>query len=1150
MLSDINELQQQMEQGIAQLPGAVGEAFDVAKEALDKAVLAAGDDESTADYELVQMIMSTQLEDWVLAFVQNLESLLWDDEPVNCLDESAILHFSHERHSDDSVLLPIEQERFAALRGLVNDAMEAYAYIAWQMSGVQNAGGGLEGQKEIVHTIANLHPGYIMQVVQSSLTRTIQVEWQERQSSLRILYRLMAGDVLRACVNLYRELLPVTRAFQSRYPELNGPPLSMPSVLSESVSSAVDDHDTDTSVVDQKAEVINVEDSTVIKEDTPVEVSAIEVEDMPTPEETPITREETPIEDEVPALESVDESDSAVNGAIIVEGDDEDLGVSVVPDAESDDNHSDNIPAEGSAIAFEDTSPALAEPPKSPGIWVSNEIDDDLDDDAPSKSSAGSLLDGQYSQLLGRVDLDEEDWIVDTYPPSSGSLGEGRTSRLEGFKTKSVDIVPEPFEEEYSHPLQTDPNGDEEAWALALEAQAQDDPLSPDELQDFLKERRSESSSFEAEETNDFQIAENTEPPEDVFGEAGLFEPGINMDDVELELVDDIELADDGELDDEGIVELETDDDVPQLDVVATLDEDSSGLDDDVAELDESDSDDYEVSVDAPNKEHAEYADDDDADKALLELEESLAVEDSMEVEESIEYDGDIELIDYGEGSSDPEPVAKEPVKESVASRNTKTLFMRPRLGPEDGDEITLARLERVADAVVERLLGQALNYEGVIEQFREVDEKARGHRADFDQECLDKFDQIKQLLEQTTDKKITIQGVIELMNQAFLPLFAYCIEDETVFEDPRHGAREFWTALSNFASLIRTPVGFEFKKLQRFVEGFLENYDGSEAHYFDYADRIQRELMESDASLAEAPLGVLNRSAQETVDFFLQLQCRLLHRELYFHRMIREVWKGVLNRVAKRHEVGSAQWHYSAGVYCSILWTTQVMSTDTSKEQILRRLPKIANEMRSLFAQYKVRSVVQHMLVEELNRLHIKIMRGMDGATIVDSQRTKSRIKPWFKEVIFEDEEVISVDGDDSVQVDTTAEAEAETENETVDASATDEESESFDGGLEVVQFEKSEPAEDKDPPPVVSTQGSLQKAYEIVSELKKGTQVELSGLAPGSLYYLAEVDRRIGVYHFHALSGMGEMSINKGQLVSELLKGNIRILEDLTKK
>ena len=253
---------------------------------------------------------------------------------------------------------------------------------------------------------------------------------------------------------------------------------------------------------------------------------------------------------------------------------------------------------------------------------------------------------------------------------------------------------------------------------------------------------------------------------------------------------------------------------------------------------------------------------------------------------------------------------------------------------------------------------------------------------------------------------------IVEVQNQLArlqTPVMQVALTDTKLFQSNEHPVRSYLNQLSNLGIRISDANEEGFIELRDSITTILKEFAGDVTLFESQTEQLVNYTNNSVYAIKHADgefkaKDFENAMKNSAISDFLDSQNHLLEKELTFHKLLKYVWGAMLARVIRRHGEGSEQWQLCAEVYASVLWSTQVDSTNEGKREILRSLPKIVQTIRSLFLEYNLKTELRDAILEHMIQAHLAIIRGTNGKDLKDASGSSLDVFKAFQGKIMDD--------------------------------------------------------------------------------------------------------------------------------------------------
>lgn len=261
----------------------------------------------------------------------------------------------------------------------------------------------------------------------------------------------------------------------------------------------------------------------------------------------------------------------------------------------------------------------------------------------------------------------------------------------------------------------------------------------------------------------------------------------------------------------------------------------------------------------------------------------------------------------------------------------------------------------------------------------------------------------VTHLFENINDQGLLIDDVVSQISRIQAPVMQVALTDSKLFQSNEHPVRQYLNSLGELGIKISDSSEEGYLELRDSISSLLKGFDGK----LDSFEKCNHDLCEY---IENSIYDVKHRDGNfEATDYqsalkfapirdFLDSQSSMVKNELNFHKLTKYVWGAILAKIIRRHGTGSEAWNHATDIYSSALWSTQVSGNNQGKREILRRLPKIVQGVRSLFDEYGLEIRIRDAILDQMIRIHLQIMRGKNGAEIAEDNTISLELFRCFK--------------------------------------------------------------------------------------------------------------------------------------------------------
>jgi len=407
----------------------------------------------------------------------------------------------------------------------------------------------------------------------------------------------------------------------------------------------------------------------------------------------------------------------------------------------------------------------------------------------------------------------------------------------------------------------------------------------------------------------------------------------------------------------------------------------------------------------------------------------------------------------------------------------------------------------------------------------------------------------VSHLFENVNVDSQLIPAVAYQVSRLQSPVMQIALTDTKLFQSNGHPVRKLLNNLGGLGVRITSEDEEGFIKLNSIVDGLLGDFEGESQTFEQYSIDTEDYLNHSVYSIKNSEDGLDFATLPEGNRFpsiieFLDAQQNLLSKELSFHKLIRHIWSAILAKEIKTNGSYSESWIKATKIYSAVLWSTQADASEEGKRSVLRKIPKIVGNIRDIFSHYGLKESLRNELLEQMLKIHIKIVKGTSGVDIEDDTDNNYEIFQCLNGSVFD--EVDNNKIDDGLIVDLVHIEEKDCSSNVFlrfDAIS------HFDDKEEIGKGQQIDP--DADGPTeelcreLSSDETSLRETFEEITSLPLETIFEFSENGIKKRFRLTGKSVRMGTFTFQSFENRKIFEMTKAQLAVAILRETCRRIE-----
>lgn len=380
------------------------------------------------------------------------------------------------------------------------------------------------------------------------------------------------------------------------------------------------------------------------------------------------------------------------------------------------------------------------------------------------------------------------------------------------------------------------------------------------------------------------------------------------------------------------------------------------------------------------------------------------------------------------------------------------------------------------------------------------------------------------------------IPSVKKQLHRLQSPVTQVALVDSNLFQNEDHPIRYYLNTVGRLASQITTEEEEGYRRLRNNINYFTKAFCGEVGLFSSAADTLVDFVEKTEYAVKWQNDELAPEDFQKNLRYipvrdYLESMTALLSRELSFHKIMKFVWSSILTRALHRHGEESSEWKKLTEVYSNAMWSTQASANDGGKRLVLRSLPGIVNGVREVCREYKVKDNVREMLLNHMFDIHMQIIRGTDGALIVESQESVRALFESLRGTILEDdgceyyrEQDVLMPGMDSVPLNPLQNV-----------------YERFDA---ISSFGPD--ASNHDDGNVAMADAGMQENFRRLEQLPLTSVFEFNEGDSSQRYFLKEKSIPLGRFTFCSSDGKNTFTRTKAELVLAIMRGEARRVDD----
>ncbi len=245
------------------------------------------------------------------------------------------------------------------------------------------------------------------------------------------------------------------------------------------------------------------------------------------------------------------------------------------------------------------------------------------------------------------------------------------------------------------------------------------------------------------------------------------------------------------------------------------------------------------------------------------------------------------------------------------------------------------------------------------------------------------------------------------------IPYMRLAVSDSSLFSNREHPARKLLNTMAELAVGISDTESPGYLKIHAAVEQLTQQYsddpqqvESLQEELASFLETLETESKDKEETTqkqaaSEEQQEIANSAATQVVNG----RINEIDNSLIFHSLLEKVWAEVLKTIYLRHGMDTEQWNTSVLLLDDIIWST--LAGDNDKKKLLTALPKLVPEVESTFSQYDIDELVRSHFLDQLHEIHINIIKGKSGNTILDQDLEHSSAVKLIVDEIEEEEQI-----------------------------------------------------------------------------------------------------------------------------------------------